>query len=132
VSRRYVLDDLAVVAGLGEHGTEHHRREFARLLVGAVDGGLAVACPAICLAIAGQTRPAIVAHLAQLVATCPADAITLPGLTRTGTLDAIRDMYPHLDWPAVHAVTTALSRASLLVTTDPTRYDGIPLDVIDL
>jgi hypothetical protein len=80
----------------------------------------------------GQVRPAIVAHIADLLANCPAETITVPGLTRVPVLDAVRETYPALDWPALHAVTTTLTRTSLLVTTDPARYNGIPVDVIDL
>ncbi|WP_322780504.1 hypothetical protein [Frankia sp. Cas4] len=35
----YVLDDLALSAGLAGTGSEHHRRELSRLLRGAIDGG---------------------------------------------------------------------------------------------
>jgi hypothetical protein len=38
----YVLDDLALIAGLAGTGSEHHRRELSRLLHGAIDGGMPV------------------------------------------------------------------------------------------
>lgn len=35
----YVVDDLALIAGLTGTGSELHRRELSRLLHGAIDGG---------------------------------------------------------------------------------------------
>ena len=64
----YVLDDLALVAGLTDKGEEHHRRELSRLLISAVDRGPSIAVPAMCLAHAALFRPAIIDHLADLVA----------------------------------------------------------------
>jgi hypothetical protein len=66
----YVLDELALTAGLAA-GSEHHRREFSRLLSGAIDGGPGLDLPALCLAEATAGRPAIGGHVAELIAHAP-------------------------------------------------------------
>jgi hypothetical protein len=128
----YVLDNHAVVAGLAGTGSEHHRRELSRLLSAAIDGGPTVAIPALCLAATAATRPAVTGHLGDLIASTGNGVITIPGLERTATLDAVREVYPRLDWPAVHAVTVAIATAEPLITTQPSVYDGVPVDVLDL
>lgn len=128
----YVLDHHAVIAGLAGAGSEHHRREISRLLVPAIDGGPTVAVPAVCLAEIAGVRPAVIGHLADLIASTTAGVITVPGLERTATLDAVKDVYPGLDWPAAHAVTVAIAAALPLITTEPSDYTGIPVDVLDL
>ena len=55
----YVVDDLALVAGLANMGQEHHRRELSRLLHGATTGGPALDVPACCLVAAAVERPAL-------------------------------------------------------------------------
>jgi hypothetical protein len=128
----YVLDHHAVVAGLAGTGSEHHRREVSRLLASAVEGGPTVVVPALCLAVTARVRPAVVGHLADLIASTRPGVITVPGLERTPTLDAVRQVYPALDWPAAHAVTVAIATAAPLVTTEPSDYTGIPVDILDL
>jgi hypothetical protein len=128
----YVLDHHAVIAGLTVRGSEHHHRELSRLLVGAVTDGPAVAVPALCLAATADVRLAVAGHLADLIAASPPGAITVPALERTSTLDAIRDDYPRLDWPALHAVTVAVATGTSLVTVDPNRYAGVPVNLVDL
>jgi protein-L-isoaspartate(D-aspartate) O-methyltransferase len=71
----YVLDDLALSAGLVGTGGEHHRRELSRLLRGAIDGGPTLDVPALCLAEAAAARPALARHLADIIAVAPAGAI---------------------------------------------------------
>lgn len=128
----YVLDHHAVTAGLTDHGSEHHHRELSRLLVSAIADGPTVAVPALCFAATAAVRPAITAHLADLIVAGAPGAITVPALERTTTLDAVREVYPHLDWPADHAVAVAVATAATLVTTDPASYAGVRLDVVDL
>jgi hypothetical protein len=41
----YVLDDLALIAGLTGEGAEPHRRELSRLLLAAIGGGQPLPCP---------------------------------------------------------------------------------------
>jgi len=128
----YVLDHHALVAGLAGTGSEHHRREVSRLLTSAIDGGPTVAIPALCLAAAAAVRPAVAGHLADLIATTDVGVITVPGLERSPTLDAVRGVYPQLGWSAIHAVTVAVSTATSLITADPSGYLGISVDVLDL
>lgn len=85
----YILDDLALIAGLTPAGSEHHRRELSRLLHGAIDGGPALDIPALCLTAATLTRTPIAEHLAEIIAAAPAGAITVSGLTRTDHLDPV-------------------------------------------
>jgi len=128
----YVLDHHAVIAGLAGTGSEHHRREVSRLLVPAVEGGPTVAGPALCLAATATVRPAAAGHLADLIASTDTGVVTVPGLERTPTLDAVRQVYPALDWPAAHAVTVAIATAMPLITTEPSGYTGVPVDILDL
>ena len=64
----YVVDDLALGAGLVGTGSEHQRRELSRLLRGAIDGGPTLDVPALCLAEVTAARPAVVGHLADVIA----------------------------------------------------------------
>ena len=128
----YVLDHHAVIAGLAGTGSEHHRREISRLLVSAIDGGPTVAVPALCLAVTAGVRPAVIGHMADLIASAGTGVITVPGLERTATLDAVREVYPGLDWPAAHAVAVAIATAMPLITTEPSDYTGVLVDVLDL
>jgi hypothetical protein len=90
----YVLDHLALTAGLTGAGSEHERREFSRVLQAALEGGPTIAVPAVCLATTAGVGPAVVGHLAELLADAPPGAIELPGLTRTPPLDALRQTFP--------------------------------------
>lgn len=128
----YVLDHHTLAAGLAGTGSEHHRREVSRLFESAIDGGPTVAVPALCLAVTAGLRPAVTGHLADLIASTAPYVITVPGLQRSATLDAVHDTYPHLDWPAAHAVTIAMATTSSLVATAPPTDTGIPVDVLDL
>jgi hypothetical protein len=128
----YVLDHHAVIAGLAGTGSEHHRREVSRILTSAIDGGPAVAIPALCLAVTAGVRLAVIGHVADLIASTGFGVITVPGLERPPTLDAVREVYPQLDWPAAHAVSVAITTATPLITTDPSGYTGVPVDVLDL
>jgi len=75
----YVLDQNAVIAGLAGTGSEHHRREVSRLLISAINGGPTVAVPALCLAAAAGVRPAVIGHVADLIAATGPGVITVPG-----------------------------------------------------
>jgi hypothetical protein len=74
----YVLDRRTLAAGLAGAGSEHHRREVSRLLASAIDGGPAVAVPALCLAVTAGLRPAVTGHLADLIATASPLITTAP------------------------------------------------------
>jgi hypothetical protein len=80
----YVLDDLALIAGLAGAGSEHHRRELSRLLHGSIDGGPTLDIPALCLTAAGMVRPAVAGHLADILAAASVGVIDVSGLSRTG------------------------------------------------
>lgn len=128
----YVLDDLALVAGLSGAGSEHHRRELSRLLHDAAEGGPAVVVPALCLAQATTARPAIAGHLAEVVATTPRGAVEVCGLGRSEHLDRLRTANPWLDWPATHAAVHATITDRPILTTHTDRYTGIAVDVLTL
>lgn len=128
----YIVDDLALIAGLTGISQEHHRREVSRLVHGAVQGGPVIEVPACCLAAAAVVRPALAGHMAELVAEAPPGAIEICGLTRSSHLDALRTFRPHLDWPAAHAAVHALTTGLPVVTTDTDRYVGLGIDVLDL
>jgi len=128
----YVLDDLALIAGLAGTGSEHHRRELSRLLHGAIDGGPALEVPAFCLTAAALVRPVLFDHLADILAAAPPAAIDVCGLTRTSHLDALRAFRPGLGWPATHAAAHALTTGLPVLTVDADRYTGLGVDVLTL
>ncbi len=128
----YVLDDLALGAGLAGTGSEHQRRELSRLLRGAIDGGPTLDVPALCLAEATAARPALAGHLADIIAAAPVGAIDICGLTRTGPLDTLRAQNPRLIWPATHAAVLALTTGLPILTVDSDRYSGVAVDVLSL
>jgi hypothetical protein len=124
----YVVDDLALIAGLAGHGSEHQRRELSRLLHCAIDGGPALEVPALCLTAAATARPAIAEHLADMIAAAPSGSIAVGGFTRTAHLDALIVLQPRLGWPATQAAAHALGRGVPILTVDQDRYTGIGLD----
>ncbi|WP_239382221.1 hypothetical protein [Frankia sp. CIT1] len=128
----YVLDDLALSAGLADTGSEHQRRELSRLLRGAIDGGPTLDVPALCLAQATEARPGLAGHLADIIAVAPAGAIDICGLTRTGHLDTLRERHSRLEWPATHAAALALATGLPILTVDSDRYGGVAVDVLHL
>lgn len=128
----YVLDDLALVAGLTTDGEEHHRRELSRLLIAAIDRGPTIAVPALCLATAAVRRPAMAAHLAELVTGGPPGAIEIIGLARTTDVAQLRTEHPGISWPALHAASTAIAGRIPVVTTDPARYGRASVEAIHL
>jgi hypothetical protein len=127
----YVVDDLALTAGLASTGSEHHRREMSRLLRDAIDGGPAIEIPALCLTAAAAVRPEIVGHLAELIATAPAGTIEIRGLRRTARLDMLRDHHPRLGWPGTHAAFRATTSRPI-ITLDAGRYRGVPVNALSL
>jgi hypothetical protein len=128
----YVLDHLALTAGLAVSGWEHERREVSRLLRSAIEGGPSLDVPALCLAAAAGVRPAVASHLADLVSSCHPGAISVSAPYRTPALDAVRDAFPRLDWPAAHGVAVATGTSMPLLTTTRDSYAGVPVEVLDL
>jgi hypothetical protein len=128
----YVLDDLALIVGLTGQGTEHDRRELSRLLVAAIQGGPAIAVPALCLCEAVVHRPEVADHLAELVASGPVGAVEIVGLARTAEVAQLRAEHPGLSWPALHAAAVATSARVPVVTTAPARYAGTVIDSVQL
>ncbi|MGH3735314.1 MAG: hypothetical protein ACRDT6_06775 [Micromonosporaceae bacterium] len=126
----YVLDDLVLAAGFA--GAERHRREVSRLLHDAVDGGPGVSVPALCLAHIAVTRPAVADHLAEIIVAAPQDSVKVCGLSRGERLERLRDDVPALDWRATHAAVEAIITEWPVLTTDPRRYAGVPIDVLSL
>jgi hypothetical protein len=128
----YVLDDLALIAGLTADGDEHHRRELSRLLIAAVNRGPFIAVPALCLTTAAVRRPAIAGHLAELVTGGPPGTIEIVGLVRTAEVAQLRTEHPRIGWPALHATSTAAAGRVPVVTTDPNRYASTVVEAISL
>jgi hypothetical protein len=128
----YVVDHTALIAGLAGFGTESERREMSRLLVDAIDGGPPLAVPAACLAVAAAVRPALLDHLAGLLAEASPGVIELSGLDRTGELDQLRRRPLVPDWAAIHAVLRALQDGSYIVTTSAGAYDDLPVQISPL
>jgi hypothetical protein len=128
----YVLDDLALIAGLTSAGAEHHRRELSRLLIAAIDHGPGVAVPALCLTAAVVRRPAIAGHLAELVTGGPPGAPEIVGLTRTAEFAQMRAEHPAIGWPTLHAAITAAATRIPVVTTDPERYASALVEAVSL
>jgi len=128
----YILDDLALAAGLANAGSEHHRRELSRLFHGAVDGGPTLDLPALCLTTATLARPAVADHVADIVAAAPPGAVTISGLIRTAHLDALLSWAPALGWPATHAAVRAMATGLPVLTVAPDRYAKAGIDVLTL
>jgi hypothetical protein len=128
----YVLDDLALAAGLAGTGSEHHRRELSRLVRGAIDGGPTLDVPALCLNAATIARPALADHLADIIAAAPPGTIDVCGLSRSARLDTLRAIHPRLGWAATHAATQAAATARPILTVDASRYAGVAVDVLAL
>lgn len=128
----YVLDDLALIAGLTTDGEEQHRREVSRLLIAAIERGPTICVPALCLAAAAVRRPTMAGHLAELVVGGPVGAIDVVGLARTAEIAQLRAEHPGLEWPVLHAINTASAGRLPIVTTDPGRYTGTSVEAIRL
>ncbi len=128
----YVVDHFAFTAGLADSGNERQRSELSRMLVGALEGGPALAVPALCLAVSSGVRPAIVAHFAEIVAGSPEGAITITAFERTAALDAVRRSFPKPSWACAHAVVTALALETPLLTSTVGEYAGVPIDILEL
>jgi hypothetical protein len=168
--KRYVLDHMALTAGLTVHGSERHRREMSRLLHDALEGGPTLAVPAVCLAAStasvaahtaaaavaeaaasaaspgtvavmaeaaaavagGGARAHLAAHIGELLAAGPPGAIEVSELIRTTELDDLRQAFPGLDWPAVHAVIQAVATEAQILTTSVNTYAGVHVEVFEL
>ena len=128
----YVVDHLALIAGLSGAGTEQQRREMSRLLDGAAVGGPTLDLPALCLSAASSSRSGIAEHVADLIASARNGAIAVSGLTRTAYLDALVALRPNLGWPATHAAARALATGQPIFTALPEQYFGVGLNVMPL
>jgi hypothetical protein len=128
----YVLDDLALSAGLAGAGNEHHRREISRLLRDAIERGPSLDVPALCLAAAAALRPAVADHFADIIAGAPKDAINVSAFTRSSVLDALCCSTLQRGWPVIHAAVRALSNQQPILTLDSERYRGLAVDVMSL
>jgi hypothetical protein len=128
---RYVLDH-SLIAGLGNRGTEHDRREFSRLVHDAVNGGPSLDVPALCLAAAAVDRPEIAGHVAGLVLGSPPGVLDVHGLTRSALLEALRSRWPLVAWPAAHAAVLAVATGHPIITAEPHRYAGTGAEAVAL
>ncbi|MFC7548961.1 hypothetical protein [Plantactinospora sp. GCM10030261] len=128
----YILDELALIAGLTAQGEEHHRLELSRLLIAAIDSGPSIGVPALCLAVAAVRRPALPGHLAELVTGGPPGAIEIIGLRRTPDVVLLRAEHPGIEWPVLHAASTASQSQVPIVTTAPGRYTETVVEAIRL
>jgi hypothetical protein len=77
-------------------------------------------------------RPLLAAHIGELLAAGPPGAIEVSKLTRTTDLDELRQTFPGLDWPAVHAVIQALATEAQILTTSASTYAGVDVEVFEL
>jgi hypothetical protein len=128
----YVIDDLALAAGLGGLGTEHERRELSRLISDAARGGPYLCLPALCVSAAENIRPGIVDHLVGLIDDATHGAMGITGLTRTPALDGLRGWRQRAGWPAASAAAQALETGMRVITVEPQRYDGTGADAVAL
>ncbi len=126
----YVLDDLALVAGLTAATDEHHRRELSRLINDAVEGGPTLSVPALCLTEAATARRSIGEHVADLVAWAPPGAVAVCELVRDSRLLTVLTVGPALDWAGLHAAMHALATARPIVTLAPERYDEFAVETM--
>lgn len=128
----YVLDDLALVAGLSNLAGEQPRRGMSWLIHAAVSEGRALDVPALCLAEAATARRSIAAHVADLVASAPPGTVAVGALVRDADLDALLGSNPALDWGPTHAALHALATGHPIVTLRPDRYKEVAVDVVPL
>ncbi|BCB87651.1 PIN domain-containing protein [Phytohabitans suffuscus] len=128
----YVLDDLALVAGLAGTAGEQPRRGLSWLIHSAVTGAVALDVPALCLAEATTARRSIATHVADLVASAPPGAVAVREFVRDAGLDAVLTADPSLDWAGTHAALHALGTDQPIVTPRPERYAGLGIDVVPL
>jgi hypothetical protein len=129
----YVLDTLALLA-IGTQGKEV--RAISRLIVRAMKGdGPPVTIPALCLADAAASRKYLFEHIEDLVTRAPLASIMLAPLDlhTTGDLAVLRDRFPGVDWPVLHAVREAPISHSpdipdrTIITLDRNIYRGLPV-----
>lgn len=132
LSHGYVLDDLALVAGLGGTGDERHRRELSRMIHRATEGGPVLDVPALCLTEATTARRSIAEHVADLVATAPPGAVAVRELVRDAGLDTALTIDRPLDWAGTHAATHALATGHPVVTLHPERYREFAIETMTL
>ncbi|EFC85161.1 hypothetical protein [Parafrankia sp. EUN1f] len=128
----YILDDLALRAGLVGSGSQHQRRELSRLLHDAVEGGPPLEIPSLCLAQVVLGQPALTDHLADIIAAAPCGAIAICGLARTDEVDLLAAYRPQPDWPVLHAAVAALAMGWPILTAQADRYARLPVDALSL
>ncbi|MDQ7907289.1 hypothetical protein RB614_22495 [Phytohabitans sp. ZYX-F-186] len=128
----YILDDLALVAGLAATAGEHERREMSLLIHDAIHGGPPLDVPALCLSEAATARRSIGGHVADLVASAPSGAVAVREFVRDGGLDHVRAACPALDWAGAHAATRALATGQPIVTMHPDRYRDFAVETMTL
>jgi hypothetical protein len=126
----YVLDDLALVAGLSATAREHHRRELSRMIHQAAEGGPVLDVPALCLTEATTARRSIAEHVADLVATTPPGAVAVREFVRDADLDAALTIDRPRDWASTHAALHALATGRPIVTLHPDRYEAFPVQTM--
>jgi hypothetical protein len=132
LSRGYVVDDLALVAGLTSTADERHRHELSWLIDDAVKGGPALDVPALCLTEATTARRSIAEHVADLVASAPPGTVAVRELVRDAGLDAVLAIDRLLDWAGTHAATHALATGQPIVTLHPERYERFAIETMTL
>jgi hypothetical protein len=131
-ARGYVLDDLALVAGLVGSAGEHHRRGLAWLIDDAVNGGPLLDVPALCLTEATTARRSIGEHVADLVASAPPGAVAVREFVRDAGLDSVRTTDGSLDWASIHAALHAIATRQPVVTLHPERYKAFAIETMAL
>lgn len=130
--RGYVLDDLALVAGLTATAGEHHRRELSTLIDDAVHGGPVLDVPALCLTEATTARRSIAEHVADLVASAPPGSVAVRELVRDADLDTVLAIDQLLDWAGTHAALHASATGRPIVTLHPERYKEFAVETVAL
>jgi hypothetical protein len=135
----YVLDSLALLA-IGTQGREV--KVLSGLIVEAMNGeGPPITIPALCLADAGATRKYLFEHVEDLITRAPLASIMLAplNLRATGDLAVLRDRFPGVEWPVLHAAREAPISYSpglpdrTLVTLDRGLYRDLPVgDVTEI
>lgn len=133
----YVLDTLALLA-IGTQGKEV--RAVSRLIVRAMNGlGPPITIPALCLADAAASRKYLFEHVKDLITRSPLASIMLAPLSieATGDLAVLRDRFPGVEWPVLHAAREAPIPHGpgvpdrTLVTLDRGLYRGLPVGDVD-
>jgi len=133
----YVFDSLAILA-LGTQGTL--LRTLSRFITRATrDEGPPIIIPALCLADAAASRKYLFEYVGNLITMAPPATIMLApvDLGATADMSVLRDRFPGIDWPVLHAVREAPMPLDpeipdrTLVTLDRGLYRGLPVGDLD-